>query len=122
VLADEVEKLAALTHARTGQTLRTQVLRAALRPAAALAALDAAAPLMLSAHEREITARHRAHREQVAEAWRVKDEHNVEEQQRKQSRAAERQRYKAERAAEWRRTKKMKNLKQRLKKRIGMAS
>jgi hypothetical protein len=122
VLADEVEKLAALTPARTGQTLRTQVLRAALRPAAALAALDAAAPLMLSAHEREITARHRAHREQVAEAWRVKDEHNVEEQQRKQSRAAERQRYKAERAAEWRRTKKMKNLKQRLKKRIGMAS
>jgi hypothetical protein len=122
VLADEVEKLAALAPARTGPTLRTRVLRAVLRPAAALAALDAAAPLMLSAHEREITARHRAHREQVAEAWRVKDEHNVEEQQRKQARAAERQRYKAERAAEWRRSKKMKNLKQRLKKRIGMAS
>jgi hypothetical protein len=122
VLADEVEKLAALAPARTEPTLRMQLLRAALRPAAALAALDAAAPLMLSAHEREISARHRAHREQVAEAWRVKDEHNVEEQQRKQARAAERQRYKAERAAEWRRTKKMKNLKQRLKKRIGMAS
>ena len=122
VLADEVEKLAALAPARTGPTWRTQVLRAALRPAAALAALDAAAPLMLSAHEREITARHRAHRQQVAEAWRVKDEHNAGEQQRKQARAAERQRYKTERAAEWRRAKKMKNLKQRLKKRIGMAS
>ena len=68
------------------------LLRAALRPAAALAALEAAAPLMLSAHEREITARHRAHRERVAEAWRVKDEQNADEQQRKQARAAERQR------------------------------
>jgi len=93
-----------------------------LRPVAALAALEAAAPLMLSAHEREITARHRAHRERVAEAWRVKDEQNLDEQQRKQARAAARQHAKAERAAEWRRTKKMKNLKQRLKKRIGMAS
>jgi len=97
-------------------------LRAALAPAAALAALDAAAPLMLSEHEREIAARHRAHRDLVAEAWRVKDAHNAEEQHHKHARAAERQRYKAERAAEWRRTKKMKSLKQRLKKRIGMPS
>jgi hypothetical protein len=122
VFAGEVERLAALRPARQEESVRTRLLRAALRPVAALAALDAAAPLMLSAHEREISARHRAHRERVAEAWRVKDEQNVEEQQRKQARAAERQRYKAERSAEWHRSKKMKNLKQRLKKRIGMAS
>ena len=122
VLADEVERLAAIRPVVPAQTTAMRLLRAGLRPAAALAALDAAAPLMLSAHEREITARHRAHRQQVAEAWRVKDEHNAGEQQRKQARAAERQRYKTERAAEWRRAKKMKNLKQRLKKRIGMAS
>jgi hypothetical protein len=122
VFAGEVEKLAAIRPARAEESMRTRLVRAALRPAAALAALEAAAPLMLSAHEREITARHRAHRERVADAWRVKDEQNLEEQQRKQARAAERRRYKAERAAEWRRTKKMKSLKQRLKKRIGMAS
>jgi hypothetical protein len=122
VFADEVERLAAIRPVAAAQTTAMRLLRAGLRPAAALAALDAAAPLMSSAHEREITARHRAHRQQVAEAWREKDEHNAGEQQRKQARAAERQRYKAGRAAEWRRTKKMKNLKQRLKKRIGMAS
>jgi hypothetical protein len=52
----------------------------------------------------------------------VKDEQNLDEQQRKQARTAARQRAKAERTAEWRRTKKMKNFKQRWKKRIGMAS
>jgi hypothetical protein len=122
VFADAVEELAGVRPALPRQTTATRLLRAALRPAAALAALDAAAPLMLSSHEREITARHRAHRQRVAEAWRAKDEHNAEEQQRKQARAAERQRYKTERASEWRRAKKMKNLKQRLKKRIGIAS
>jgi hypothetical protein len=126
VFASEVEKLAQLRPARAGGTVGEDIvrwlLRAALVPAAALAALDAAAPLMLSEHERDIAARQRAHRDRVAEAWRAKNAHNAEEQQHKRARAAERQRYKAERAAEWRRTKKMKNLKQRLKKRIGMAS
>jgi hypothetical protein len=122
VFADEVERLAAIRPLVPAETATIRLLRAGLRPAVGLANLDVAAPLMLSSHEREITARHRAHREQVAEAWRVKDEHNAGEQQRKQARAAERQRYKTERAAEWRRAKKMKNLKQRLKKRIGMAS
>ncbi len=122
VLAGEVEQLATIRPAAVSDAIGSRLLRIGLRPAAALAALEAAAPLMLSAHEREITARHRAHRERVAEAWRVKDEQNLDEQQRKQARAAARQRAKAERAAEWRRTKKMKNLKQRLKKRIGMAS
>jgi hypothetical protein len=130
VFAGEVEKLAAARPARVAHTIGESLggniarwlLRAALAPAAALAALDAAAPLMLSEHEREIAARHRAHRDLVAEAWRVKDEHNAEEQEHKNARAAQRQRYKAARAAEWRRTKKMKNLKQRLKKRIGRAS
>jgi pimeloyl-ACP methyl ester carboxylesterase len=130
VFAGEVENLAAARPARVAHTIGESLggniarwlLRAALAPAAALAALDAAAPLMLSEHEREIAARHRAHRDLVAEAWRVKDEHNAEEQEHKNARAAQRQRYKAARAAEWRRTKKMKNLKQRLKKRIGRAS
>jgi hypothetical protein len=122
LFADEVERLAAVRPSVPAQTTAMRLLRAGLRPAAALAALDAAAPLMSSAHDREITARHRAHRQQVVEAWRAKDEHNAEEQQRKQARADERRRYKTERAAEWRRAKKMKNLKQRLKKRIGMAS
>jgi hypothetical protein len=126
VFAGEVEKLAAARPAPAadtiGGTIVRGLLRAALAPAAALAALDAAAPLVLSAHEREIAARHRAHRDQVAEAWRVKDEHNAQEQQQKSARAAERRRDKAARAAEWHRTKRMKNLKQRLKKRIGLAS
>jgi hypothetical protein len=123
VFAGEVERLAGIrpAHAQR-ETVRTRLVRAVLRPAAALAALGAAAPLMLSAHEREIAARHRAHRERVADAWRVKDEQNHEEHRRKHARAAERRRCKAERSAEWRRTKRMKNLKQRLKKRIGMAS
>jgi hypothetical protein len=122
VFASEVEKLAELRPARASDTVGRRLLRVVLAPAAALAALPVAAPLVLSEHEREITARHRAHRDRVAEAWRVKDAHNAEEQQHKSARAAERRRYKAERAAEWRRTKKMKNLKQRLKKRIGIAS
>ena len=122
VLAGEVEQLATVRPDPVKEAIGSRLLRIGLRPAAALAALEAAAPLTRSAHEREITARHRAHRERVAEAWRVKDEQNLDEQQRKQARAAARQRAKAERAAEWRRTKKMKNLKQRLKKRIGMAS
>jgi hypothetical protein len=126
VFAGEVEKLTTARPVRAtdsvGENIVRWCLRALLAPAAALAALGAAAPLMLSEHEREIQARHRKHRDLVAEAWRVKDEHNAEEQQHKSARAAERQRYKAQRAAEWRRTKKMKTLKQRLKKRIGMAS
>jgi hypothetical protein len=122
VLAGEVEKLAAIDPVTARESIAARLLRGALAPVAALTALDAAAPLMLSAHEREITARHRAHRAQVAETWRAKDEHNAEELRHKDARAAERQRYKAERAAEWRRTKTMKKLKQRLKKRIGMAS
>jgi hypothetical protein len=122
VFADEVEKLAAVRPVAEPETAATRLVRATLRPAAAFAALDAAAPLTLSAHEREISVRHRLHRDRVAESWRHKDEHNAGEQRLKQARAAERQRYKTERAAEWRRTKKMKNLKQRLKKRIGLAS
>jgi hypothetical protein len=121
VFADEVEALGRVARApRTGTASRA--LQMLLRPVAAVAALDAAAPLMLSAHEREISARRRAHREHVAAAWRAKDAHNDAERRAKETRAAERERYKAERAAEWRRTKKMKNLKQRLKKRIGLAS
>ena len=122
VFADEVERLAAVRPASVHEGAGGWLLRTALTPIARLSSLDAAARLMLSAHEREITARHRAHRQHVDEAWRVKDAHHADEQRRKQARAAERQRYKTERAAEWRRTKKMKNLKQRLKKRIGLAS
>ena len=77
---------------------------------------------MLSAHEREIAARHRAHRARVTEVWREKDEKNAWEQRRKEARVTERERRKAGRQAAWRRTKTMKKLKQRLKKRIGLAS
>ena len=124
VFADEVEQLAAID-ARPRGADRAGPGCCALRcaPVAALAALDAAAPLMLSAHEREITARHRAHREQVTEAWRVKDEHNVEEQQRKQDArraSASATRPSGPPSGAARRT--MNKLKQRLKKRIGMAS
>ena len=122
VFADEVEKLGATTPIPATEDAAVRVLRGALAPVAAFAGLRAAEPVMSSEHEREIAARHRAHRERVAEAWRVKDAQNASEQQRKEARVAERQRYKADRAADWRRTKTMKNLKQRLKKRIGLAS
>ena len=122
VFATEVEKLATVCPAPVSDGIGRRIARAALAPVAVLAGLGAAGPFMLSAHERAITARHRAHRERVAEAWRVKDQHNAEEQRRKEARAAERQRYKTERATEWRRSKKMKSFTQRLKKRIGMAS
>ena len=122
VFADEVEKLITTTPVPSTETAAVRVLRGALAPIAALAALRAAEPLMLSEHEQEIAARHRAHRERVAQAWRVKDAHNTAEQREKEARLAERQRYKARRAASWRRTKTMSNLKQRIKKRIGFAS
>ncbi len=122
VFAGEVEKLSTTTPVPSTETAAVRVLRGALAPVAALAALRAAEPLMLSEHEREIAARHHAHRERVAQAWRVKDAHNTAEQREKEARLAERQRYKARRAAEWRRTKTMSNLKQRIKKRIGFAS
>jgi hypothetical protein len=98
------------------------MLRLALTPVAALVATNAAAPLVSSQHERAIAARHRAHRERVAQAWRVKDAHNAAEQRAKEARLAERQRYKAQRTADWRRLKTMNKLKQRIKKRIGLAS
>ena len=122
VFADEVEKLSATISDPVTDTAAVRVLRAALAPLAAVAALPAADPLMLSEHEREIAARHRAHRERVTEAWRVKDAQQAAEQQRKDARLAGRQRYKAERAAEWRRAKTMENLKRRIRKRIGLAS
>jgi hypothetical protein len=52
----------------------------------------------------------------------VKDALKAVEQRQKEERLARRQRHKAERAAEWRRTKTMHKLKQRIKKRIGIAS
>lgn len=122
LFADEVERLATLQPVAETDGIAVRLLRVALAPVAALTALDIAAPLMLSEHEREIAIRHHVHRERVANAWRVKNEHNAEEQRHKETRAADRRRYKAERAADWRRTKTMKKLKQRLKKRIGMAS
>jgi hypothetical protein len=122
VFADEVEKLSATAPAASTETTAVRVLRGVLAPVAAFAALRVAEPLILSEHEREIAARHRVHRERVAAAWRLKDAHNASEQRHKEERIAERQRYKAERAADWRRAKTMKNLKQKLKKRIGLAS
>ena len=57
-VAGEVEQLAAIRPAAARDADRgAGCCASALRPAAALAALEAAAPLMLSAHEREITAR-----------------------------------------------------------------
>ena len=120
--ADEVERLMGTQSAPAIETVAVRVLRGALAPVAALAALRAAEPLMLSEHEREITARHGAHRARVAEAWRVKDAHNALEQQRRETRLAGRQRYKAERVAAWHRAKTTQTLGQRIKKRIGLAS
>jgi hypothetical protein len=77
---------------------------------------------MQSAHERVIAARDRAHRDRVKDAWREKDALKAQEQRQKEARLAQRRRHKAQRAAEWRRTKTMHKLKQRIKKRIGMAS
>ena len=122
VFADEVEKLAATTPVAGIETMGDRVLRGALAPVAAFAALRAAEPLMLSEHEREIAARHRARRERVAKVWRVKDAKNASEQRWKEARVAERQRRKGERQAQWHRAKTMQKLKQRLKKRIGLAS
>ncbi|MGH9254034.1 MAG: hypothetical protein ACRD3C_05640 [Vicinamibacterales bacterium] len=118
----EVERLGTLTIESAREPIGMGVLRAALAPVAALARLDAAAPLVLSAHERAIAARHRAHKARVTGAWRVKDALKAAEQQQKEARLARRRRQKVQRAAEWRRTKTMHKLKQRIKKRIGLAS
>ena len=121
VFVREVEKLATVTAQPVRQPSAFGMLRVAMAPVAALARMEAAAPLVRSAHERALAARDEAHRAGVAEAWRVKDTLKAAEQQRKETRLAQRQRHKAQRAAEWRRTKSMNKLKRRLKKRIGLA-
>ena len=121
VFVREVEKLATIAAEPVPQPSRFGMLRVAMAPVAAVARMEAAAPLVRSAHERALAARDEAHRAQVAAAWRVKDTLKAAEQQRKEARLAQRQRHKAERAAEWRRTKSMNKLKRRLKKRIGLA-
>jgi hypothetical protein len=122
VFVREVEALAGLTVRPARDPIGIRALRVALAPIAALAQADAAAPLVLSAHERALLARDRAHKAQVSEAWRVKDALKEAEQRQKDMRLAQRRRHKAQRAAEWRRTKTMHKLKQRIKKRIGLAS
>ena len=122
VFVREVEKLGRLTIESSRNVFGTALLRAALTPFAALARVEAAAPLVSSAHERAIAARDRAHRQQVASAWRIKDALKEAEEHQKAMRLAQRQRDKARRSAEWRRTKTMHKLKQRIKKRIGLAS
>jgi hypothetical protein len=122
VVVREIENLGTVRAIRVRDSIGMGALRAALAPVAALTRVKVAAPLVLSAHERAIAARDRAHRNQVRNAWRVKDALKAVEQRQKEERLARRQRYKAERAAEWRRTKTMHKLKQRIKKRIGIAS
>ena len=120
VFADEVERLITTTLVIDTETTAVRVLRGALAPIAAFAALRTAEPLTSSEHEREIAARHRAHRECVAKAWRLKDAQNASEQRQKEARLVERQRHKAKRQAEWRRAKTMKKFTRRLKKRLGL--
>ena len=122
VFVREVEALAGLNVQPVREPAGIGVLRTVLAPLAALARAEAAAPLVLSAHERALVARDRAHKAQVTEAWRVKDGLKAAEQRHKDVRLAQRRRHKAQRAAEWRRTKTMHKLKQRIKKRIGLAS
>jgi hypothetical protein len=122
VFVREVEALAGLTAQPARDPAGIGVLRAMLAPLAALARADAAAPLVLSEHERALAARDRARKAEVTEAWRVKDALKAAEQHQKDVRVAQRRRHKAQRAAEWRRTKTMHKLKQRIKKRIGLAS
>jgi hypothetical protein len=122
VFVGAVEQLRAVEPEEGTDSAALRLLRAALSPLAALTALAIAEPLVLSRHEREIVARHRAHRVQVAEAWREKDAHAAAEQRGREARVAARQRYKTERSAEWRRRKTMKKLTHRIKKRIGLAS
>ena len=122
IFVGEVEKLGALDVGSSRDAIGRGLLRAALMPLAALACVPAAAPLVSSAHERAIVARDRAHRKQVAAAWQVKDALKDAEQRQKEARLAQRQRDKERRTAEWRRAKAMNKLKQRIKKRIGLAS
>jgi hypothetical protein len=122
IFVREVEKLGALDVESSRDGIGHALLRAALAPLAALARAPAAAPLVSSAHERAITARDRAHRKQVAAAWQVKDALKEVEQRQKEVRLAQRQRDKQRRTADWRRAKAMNKLKQRIKKRIGLAS
>jgi hypothetical protein len=122
IFVREVEKLCGLAVEASRDVSGRGLLRAALTPFAALARVPAAAPLVSSAHERAIAARDRAHREEVAAAWQVKDALKEAEQRQKEERLARRQRDKERRAAEWRRAKTMNKLKQRIKKRIGLAS
>jgi hypothetical protein len=122
IFVREVEKLGELTIESSRDVFGAVFLRAALAPFAALAGAGVAVPLVSSAHERAIAARDRAHRQRVASAWRVKDALKEAEERQKDMRLAQRQRDKARRAAEWRRTKTMHKLKQRIKKRIGLAS
>jgi hypothetical protein len=122
IFVREVEKLGALDVESSRDRIGQALLRAVLTPLAALARVPATAPLVSSAHERAITARDRAHRKQVAAAWQVKDALKEAEQRQKEVRLAQRQRDKERRTAEWRRAKAMNKLKQRIKKRIGLAS
>jgi hypothetical protein len=118
----EVERLGALRVSASREPIGVGILRGMLRPIAALARVPAVGSLVQSAHERVIADRDRAHRDRVKEAWREKDALKAHEQRQKEARLAQRRRHKAQRAAEWRRTKTMHKLKQRIKKRIGMAS
>jgi hypothetical protein len=122
IFVREVEKLGALDAESSRDATARGFLRAAMTPLAALARVPAAAPLVSNAHERAISARDRAHRKQVAAAWQVKDALKEAEQRQKEVRLAQRQRDKERRTAEWRRAKAMNKLKQRIKKRIGLAS
>jgi hypothetical protein len=122
IFVREVEKLGALDVESSRDAIGRGLLRVALTPLAALACVPAAAALVSSAHERAIVARDRAHRKQVAAAWQVKDALKDAEHRQKEARLAQRQRDKERRTAEWRRAKAMNKLKQRIKKRIGLAS
>ena len=122
VFVEEVERLRAARAVPVPRPVLSKVLAMGLEPLARLVASGAVAPLVSSEHERAIAARDRVRREEVTEAWRAKDALKADEQRRKEHRLAERRRAKATRTAEWQRTKRMNTLKQRIKKRIGLAS
>jgi hypothetical protein len=121
--ADGVEALAALPRsAPATEGAAVRLLRQLLVPVAALTRLPAAEPLVSSARERAIAARHRARRDDEADVRRGKQERKRAAAEEKQARARERQRIKAARAAAWQQSKRTQKLKNKTKPRTGIAS
>ena len=124
VFVDAVEHLAgrgfSWTSAVPRSDARLAVARLLLTPIAWLLSLEIARPLMTSARDEAIEARHHARHVSRERTRTEKRDRDALQQREKEARAAARLQYKTKRASEWRRAKMTKKWKRRLKQRIGL--